>query len=72
MRAMPVDPGGDLQDGRLRPGLFGWLLFGLADHLGGDTDGNGFGVNLYDPRQEMLLMGRGFDYVPEMFLTDQF
>ena len=29
-------------------------------------------VPIFDPQEELILMGRGFDQVPQMFMTDQF
>jgi hypothetical protein len=30
------------------------------------------GIELSNPAVDLLLMGSGFDYVPQMFMTDQF
>jgi ribosomal protein S18 acetylase RimI-like enzyme len=70
-------PGGYVcyEFGRVRellPGFSGLPFSDPADWFGLESLARVLGIRLDDPRQEMLLMGRKFDAIPQMFLTDQF
>ena len=72
-----VQPGGYTcyEFGRVREMLPDFLPLPITDRAewyGLFSMGERLGVPLNDPRQEMILMGYDFDYVPEMFLSDQF
>jgi len=43
-----------------------------VDFYGTGAIAEAIGVELENPAVDLLLMGRGFDYVPQMFMTDQF
>lgn len=43
-----------------------------ADFYGTGAIAEEIGLKLTDPSIDLLLMGRGFDYAPQMFMTDQF
>ena len=42
------------------------------DFYGTGAIAEAIGIELVNPSVDLLLMGRGFDYVPQMFMTDQF
>ena len=43
-----------------------------VDFYGTGAIAEAIGVPLTNPTVDLLLMGKGFDYVPQMFMTDQF
>lgn len=60
---------------RIRELLPTYSSLPLSEHM--DFYGTGelmrdLGVPLANPSSDLLLMGKGFDYVPRMFMTDQF
>jgi len=44
----------------------------LVDFYGTGETAKDLGIDITDAPFDLLLMGRGFDYVPRMFMTDQF
>lgn len=61
--------------GRVRellPGFENLPFADSADWFGLTTMAELLSIPLSDARMEMLLMGRNFDYVPQVFMTDQF
>jgi len=44
----------------------------LVDFYGTGETASDLGINLSGATTDLLLMGRGFDYIPRMFMTDQF
>ena len=44
----------------------------LVDYYGTGELARDLGIKIEDATVDLLLMGRGFDYVPRMFMTDQF
>ncbi|MEO7454593.1 MAG: GNAT family N-acetyltransferase [Fimbriimonadales bacterium] len=63
------------ESGRLREMLPTYSRLPVAeptDFYGTGAIAKEIGVELNNPTVDLLLMGKGFDYVPQMFMTDQF
>lgn len=63
------------ESNRVREILPRFTRLPIAEHV--DFYGTGelaqdLGIEITDTGSDLLLMGRGFDYVPRMFMTDQF
>lgn len=50
----------------------GWPMFDDVEWYGLRSMGSALGLPLEDGVDELMLMGRGFTEVPQMFMTDQF
>lgn len=63
------------ESGRLREVLPAYLRLPVSeptDYYGTGEMAKELGIELSNPTVDLLLMGAGFDYVPQMFMTDQF